>query len=771
MKKKLLLIIPIFAIVLLWIAFCFPYFGKGLVPFPSSYLATFFPPWNTSYGMPVKNNAMPDVISQIFPWKNITIDSFKIAQIPLWNPYSFAGTPHAANYQSAVFSPFNVLFFLFSFIDAWSVLVLLQPLLAGVGMYVFMRSLERSKSAALLSAISFMFCGFMTTWMAYGTLGYAALCLPYALWAVTVYIKKGNWRYLILLAASLALSFVSGHFQISLYVAGGILLYILFVTLSTRNFARGIALGLVSVFGISVVAPQIILTLQSYLSSTRSTSFIKGEVIPWQYIVTLFSPDFYGNPVTRNDWFGHYAEWASYVGVIPLLLACFAMVRNLKGYIRFFSVLALFSLFLAYPTPLNDLLFALKLPVVSTSAASRIIILCSCSLAVLAGFGLDALIASWKTKKPSGFYLFAAGTALILVGVWFVMFVIEPFTNDANSIAKRNLLLPTALLSVALVSMGLGFLKKMKWYMIPVFVLIVVTMFDMYRFSSKWMPFDEKKYVYPEMNVLTHLKREIGTYRVFGNIGGEVGMTSRLPLIEGYDAMYQGRYAEFLNAASSGIVASGDRSVVMFDKHGRYKDQTLQLLGVRYILQRVSDGRNVWAFPVWQYENGDMQKTYEDGQYEVYVYTKSFPRAFFASSYEVITDDQKIIDRLFAPDFDRRNSLILETTPDIEPTSGSGEVQITEYTPNQVMLKTTSESPKLLFLSDVYDAGWEATIDGKKTKVYRADYDFRAVAVPKGEHIVEYRYHPIGFRVGVIVSLVSSGVIVCIALWTKKRKS
>jgi len=277
--------------------------------------------------------------------------------------------------------------------------------------------------------------------------------------------------------------------------------------------------------------------------------------------------------------------------------------------------------------------------------------------------------------------------------------------------------------------------------------------------------------VYPTMKVITYLEKEIGVYRVFGNIGGEVGMMYKLPLIEGYDAMYQGRYAEFLNAASSGIVASGDRSVVMFDKYGRYKDKALQLLGVRYILQRVSDGRNVWAFPVWQYENGEMKQLYKDEQYEVYEYTKSFPRAFLASSYEVETENQGIVDRLFAHDFDLRNSLILETKPEIEPASGSGEVQITLYTPNKVTLTTTSESPKLLFLSDVYDAGWEATIDGKKTVVYRADYDFRAVALPKGEHIVEYRYHPIGFRVGVIVSLVSSGIIVFIALWTKKRKS
>ena len=771
MKHTRFSFLPLIAIVVLWVAFCFPYFGKGLIPFPSKFLVTFFPPWNTAYGMPVKNNAMPDVISQIYPWKKITIESLKLGQIPLWNPYSFAGTAHAANYQSAVFSPFNALFFLFSFIDAWSVFVLLQPLLAGIGMYLFIRSLGRSKNAATLSSMSFMFCGFMTTWMAYGTLGYAALCLPYALWAVTSYMKKNKWWYLVVLAGSIVCSFVSGHFQISLYVTGAVATYILFVTLSTRKFKQGLLLGLVSTLGVLIAMPQILLTLQAYMSSTRSSSFIKGEVIPWKYIVTIFSPDFYGNPVTRNDWFGHYAEWASYIGVIPLILAVFAMTRSMKGYVRFFSVLAIFSIFLAYPTPLNDLLFALKLPVVSTSAASRIIILFSLSMSALAGFGMDELIDAWKTKKRTSYLLFASSLVLVIAIVWFLILVIQPFTNDGNIIAKRNLLLPTALFGVSLALMASGFIKKMKWYILPIVALLLFTMFDMYRYASKWMPFDEKEFVYPEMNVLKHVEREIGSYRVFGNIGGETGMTSRIPLIEGYDAMYQGRYAEFINASSNGIVASGDRSVVMFDKYGRYKDQALQILGVRYILHRVSDGRNVWAFPVWQYEHGEMKKTYEDGQYEVYVYEKSFPRAFLASSFEVISDNQKIIDRLFAPDFDRRNTLLLETEPMMKPQTGEGEAQIVFYSPNVVTIKTSSDVPKLLFLSDVFDAGWNATIDGKKTTVFRADYDFRAVAVPAGMHTIEYRYHPVGFRIGLVVSALSIISLFGIAVWTKKQKN
>jgi len=770
MKKILHKILPILALFALWFLFCFPYYGRGLVPFPSTYLVTFFPPWSASYGMPVKNNAMPDIITQIYPWKQVTIDSLKNGQIPLWNPYSFAGTVHAGNYQSAIFSPFNVLFFLFSFLDAWSIFILLQPILAGLGTYLFLRSLVRSKSASLLGGVAYMFCGFMTTWMAYGTLGYAALCLPWALWAVTLSARKKSVWYLPAVSLSIAVSFFAGHFQISLYVLASVVAYILFVGVSTRLWKKGALLLLFVALGILIASPQILLTLDAYVASTRSASFMKGEVIPWRYLITLFSPDFYGNPVTRNDWFGHYAEWAGYVGIVPLLLAVFAITRKLKGYIRFFAVLGCFSIFFAYPTPLNDLLYALKLPVISTSAASRIIILFSFSLAVLSAFGLDELVAAWKEKNKKSVLPFVIGWLVFLAIVWTILLGIKPFPLDKLVIAKRNFMLPTALTLGVLFFMSVGFIKKYKLYVFPVLFLLGLSMFDSYRYVSKWMPFDKREYVYPEVKSFTFLQKVIGYNRVFGNIGGEAGMVFQLPLIEGYDAMYQGRFGEFINATSNGIVSPGERSVVSFDKYGRYKDAVLQMLGVRYIIHRISDGRNVWAFPVWQYENGEMKQIYKDEQYELYEYTKSFPRAFLASSYEVITDSQKIIDRLFSTTFDRRNALILEKQPELKPSTGVGEVQIVTYSPNVVTMKTTSDTNKLLFLSDVYDAGWQASIDGKKTTVYRADYDFRAIAVPDGSHTVEYRYYPYRFRLGLVLAGISvvAGFLVCI--WIQKQR-
>ena len=79
--------------------------------------------------------------------------------------------------------------------------------------------------------------------------------------------------------------------------------------------------------------------------------------------------------------------------MIPVMLAIFVLFLDRKSSkVRFFGVLAAFSLLLAYQTPLIDLLAKLKIPVLATSAASRIIVLFSFGIAVLSGFGLDRLI-------------------------------------------------------------------------------------------------------------------------------------------------------------------------------------------------------------------------------------------------------------------------------------------------------------------------------------------------------------------------------------------
>jgi len=54
-------------------------------------------------------------------------------------------------------------------------------------MYFCIRAFKLGKEASVIGALGFMFCGFITTWMSYGTLVYAILFLPLAIFAVEKY--------------------------------------------------------------------------------------------------------------------------------------------------------------------------------------------------------------------------------------------------------------------------------------------------------------------------------------------------------------------------------------------------------------------------------------------------------------------------------------------------------------------------------------------------------------------------------------------------------
>jgi uncharacterized membrane protein YfhO len=62
-------------------------------------------------------------------------------------------------------------------------------------------------------------------------------------------------------------------------------------------------------------------------------------------------------------------------------------------------------------------------------------------------------------------------------------------------------------------------------------------------------------------------------------------------------------------------------------------------------------------------------------------------------------------------------------------------------------------------LLDTYFPGWKATVDGRTTPIYRADYNFRAVSLPEGAHTVTFTYRPLSFRLGLGTSGVMLGLL------------
>ncbi len=771
MIKKIL---PIAVIIGVWLIFSIPFVIFGRVPFPSDYQVANFSPWSAYpefYG-PVKNESMPDVIGQIYPWKKFTIETLKTGNIPFWNPYSFSGTPHLANYQSAVLSPFNIGFFLFPFVDWWSFLIILQPLLAGIFMYMFLRSLKVVFPGSLISSLSFMFCGFITSWMAYGTLGYAILFLPLALFSAEKYKNTKSSRYLFILCITVPLSFFSGHFQTSIYFFIFTTAYIIFIAFSKRDLRLFIYLSLALLSGLLLILPQLLPSLELYSQTIRSTIIQKTEAIPWGYLPTMFAPDYFGNPVTRNAWFGHYAEWNGYIGLIPLFLAFYAFTIFRKPLVTFFIGALFFSFLFAYDTPVLDALIFLKVPVLSTSAASRAIVLFSFSASLLAGIGLNRLLEDLEKKHVIKAILILGIFASVFLILWAIavkgFFAPEQF----KSVALSNLKFPS-ILFISFVSglLIITFIRKKITTTVIICFFVLLVSIEMLRFTTKWMPFSPRDHVYPSAAVTKFYPKIEGYDRAFGNFGAEGSLYYHLPAVEGYDPVYIRRYGQLIGSLQDGKLSESYRSVVEMPLAGKNILSGANLLGVKYFIHKISDGQNVWEFPFWKYNTHSIKLIYKDPSYEILENKNAFPRVFFVDNVIVKKNAQEILSEMFKKNTNlKRTAVVEEKIKQIE--SGAvGNAQIQIYTSSEIKIRTKSKKTSFLVLTDPYYPGWEAFVDGKKTKIYRADFALRGVVVPAGAHIVEFIYFPYSFLVGICgAGLGIIGILVLIIVNHKKKK-
>lgn len=149
----------------------------------------------------------------------------------------------------------------------------------------------------------------------------------------------------------------------------------------------------------------------------------------------------------------------------------------------------------------------------------------------------------------------------------------------------------------------------------------------------------------------------------------------------------------------------------------------------------------------------------------VYENRDALPRAFLAGSAVAAENAEQAREMVVGDALDLSRTVVLEEAP---PPSvpgpgggdaGAGDVEITRYLPNLVEMRLRARRDCMLFLSDIWYPGWEAAVDGREERVFRADYAFRAVHVPAGDHTVVMRFRPRSGALGAAVSLTAALLI------------
>ena len=83
----------------------------------------------------------------------------------------------------------------------------------------------------------------------------------------------------------------------------------------------------------------------------------------------------------------------------------------------------------------------------------------------------------------------------------------------------------------------------------------------------------------------------------------------------------------------------------------------------------------------------------------------------------------------------------------------TGTARITDSRPNFVEIETQVPSQGFLALSDVYYSGWKASVDGRPTKILRANAVFRGLPLGPGNHTIQFRFEPRSVYAGAVVTL------------------
>jgi hypothetical protein len=247
--------------------------------------------------------------------------------------------------------------------------------------------------------------------------------------------------------------------------------------------------------------------------------------------------------------------------------------------------------------------------------------------------------------------------------------------------------------------------------------------------------------------------------------------------IQGYNPTHIARYDEFMSALNG-----AQQNYHFIDVYAAgLNSPLLNLLNARYIIVPThpsqENSENLKQFERFELTHPTV---YEDEQTKVLKNQQALPRAWIVHSARQ-EESQRALDLLSSGEVDPKKTALLEGEPPqgmSEPEDASADrASVEEYGANRIRLKTDTQAAGLLMLSEVYYPAWKAYVDGQEVSEYVADGLLRAVAVPAGEHTVEFRYESWALWVGIAISLVAYAVLVALAVaagvqrWRKRASN
>lgn len=722
-----------------------------------------------------------DALQFSYPSLAYLLDALHHFRIPYWTPYVFSGTPFAAAVYNQTFYPVNWLLALlvnpgthlnFLILELYAILHLL---IAGLTMYTMFKGLGLSKSASILGGFSYMLSGFMIIRVIHVTIicSLAWFPLVFLYFHRSLYERRVYWAFLAGLLFGLAI--LAGFPQFALFIGYFMGLYAVFFVIRKWREHRfetvwraALSLALLALIGIGIAAIQFLPSQQlvKYTAYAKlSFEELTAASLQPRQLLTLLAPKFFGSVSggNRTDsvefWAGavdyFYWETVIYAGVIPLILAIFALSER-KRPLRWFGLAmggSALLLALGKYTPVYRVALSVLPGLGRFRIPGRLGGLFVLALAYLTAFGADHFLNRNSERPVKRLVKALAASAGIAVFIW-ILLAAGAFRGAARSFASPDVYANSvrqwgyfAIFVVAMLGITFYRTRKRASLTIVFWLLVVVTFIDLYSFGHHFnaSPLGPDEGVLPNIELgiqrlnIPQLQQEERQepFRINSRIpslgwvmGRNQGNLDHLELIEGYAPLGLSRY----------------------DPFERPTQRMCDLLNVKYRCKLDSANLALVLVPN----------------------PTALPRAWMAYQYEVLPQNQ-VLTRLEDTSFDYRRVALVEQAvsfPSLATeTSAVNQVSFEQHKPEYLRLSVQTAETGMLVLSETYFPEWKAWLDGKPVPIYPVDYALRGVTIPAGEHRLEMRYDPHWFKLGGLASLLTLVLSIAMMVLLRPRSA
>jgi hypothetical protein len=711
--------------------------------------------------------------------------------VPKWNPYIFGGMPYIDAFHGDIFYPLSVLKFFGSIYRMLGINLFLHIFLAGLFMYFCARQFKLQKIPALVSAVAYMYTGYLVSLVAPGHDGKIFVTALFPL--VILFLERGfRSRPLLnfsLLGLVIGVIILSPHPQMSYYMLWVVALYAAYrlvtVYLETRRIVLLVRPGLLTAY--AVVIGLLISAIQFYPGYYYTTHFSPRaeHKSGWEWATSwsmhqeetmgLLIPEFAGTASKNTETYywgkNHFRDNAETVGAVTFFLGLlgFLFVRRRESW--FFGGLAIFALLYALgdTTPVFYIFYYLIPKVQSLRAPAMIMYIFAFCAALLAGMLIQRLIdeANDRREKFSERFnwLLLGVPALLLVlalaftasgrgmiELWTSLFYSDAATRMVGQgvskldLAYRNL--PAiisgawlAFLFTSIAATAIWLYRQGKASAVVLMVIPLVMMIDGIRFNSRFVDtFDHHQYFRPNP-ISQFLQQQSGKWRTmnFTNYPADLLPFFGVEVVTGY----HGNQLLWYEALLGGLGAPNQAN-----------PRFLNLVGARYLMfpgqQQLPQG----------YFGAEPVKSVQQAMgLQVMDNPNAFERLYLVDSVMILPERDSIISEVIDGITNLQRVVILEEVPRLSITPGTqlatDSVWFEHHGIDSIAVGVHAESNLMLVLTENYYDAWKVTIDGESVPLMRAYGSFRAVPVPAGTRQVVFRFESPRYQAGRLATILT----------------